>query len=337
MYTTSTQYFKNGNIELMPYRPYMFDNNTNNILAGFTFIEQSEQPIIPSKKYYVGCVKPNDTIIIRRIGGMGDVIWTLPVAKYLKEKYNCTIKYCTFEKDWDIFKNLSYVDEVLKKPYISVEDALATNWILDYWYSIEGNSVAGFEDSYDISWEWAFGKDANKDYVKECLQLTQQEESFAKEIFKNPTIIVALQSSAVKRSYPYAQAIINGIKDKGYDIAIVGNIPQKDQDGVINMTGKTNIRELFALIKESKMVICVDSGNLHIASQFNVPTICLFTTVKAYTRTKYYPNVTAIETDIACSPCLQINEYCPKEPECMSRIMPDTILKAVDKIIGDIK
>ena len=42
------------------------------------------------------------------------------------------------------------------------------------------------------------------------------------------------------------------------------------------MTGKTNISELFNLIRFSKIHITNDNGSMHVASLFEKKTICLF-------------------------------------------------------------
>lgn len=67
-------------------------------------------------------------------------------------------------------------------------------------------------------------------------------------------------------------------------VLIVGGIEElskstklfKEEDNLINLTGKTTLRELGALLKRCKLLISGDSGPVHLASCVNVPVIAIF-------------------------------------------------------------
>lgn len=71
----------------------------------------------------------------------------------------------------------------------------------------------------------------------------------------------------------------------GYKILIIGAnnerkigqllIDNTNKEYFTNLCGETNISELPELIAKSKLLICNDSGALHIAASVNTPTVCI--------------------------------------------------------------
>ena len=60
------------------------------------------------------------------------------------------------------------------------------------------------------------------------------------------------------------------------DIKIANSLSLINKKKIISMCGKTNISELFNLIRFSKIHITNDNGSMHVASLFEKKTICLF-------------------------------------------------------------
>lgn len=338
LYATATQFTQINGKNYMPLVPCLIDGKDYNsiIRSNLDCVEVSETPNVYKKKWFPNCFKAGDNVIIRRQGGHGDVIWTLPVAKKLKEM-GCNVKYCTAEKDFPLFENNPHICGHIAKPTISLTDSEWATWIIDYWYSVEGYSPASYKDPYDISYHWAFGTLPEIKEVAGNIFLTEAEKEWAKkQTGEKPYIAIALQSSAPKRSYPYvleAVKLIIQSYSKLYNIVLLGDRKEADVEGCINMTGKTNLRQLYAIINGCSCLVATDSGNIHIAGQFSKPTVALFSTVKSETRVKYYPKTKAIDTSLPCGGCLQINEHCPIEPLCMAQILPSDILEAMKGII----
>lgn len=68
-----------------------------------------------------------------------------------------------------------------------------------------------------------------------------------------------------------------------------------------------------ALIAQMNCFISVDSGSSHIGEAVKTPTIGIYTTVPAWTRTKYYQYSYAIEANPECFPCFTLDVVCPIE------------------------
>ena len=64
-----------------------------------------------------------------------------------------------------------------------------------------------------------------------------------------------------------------------------------------------------ALISQMDAFIAADSGMSHIAEAVKTETIGVYTTVPAWTRTKYYKHAHPIEADVECYPCFTLHVF----------------------------
>lgn len=96
----------------------------------------------------------------------------------------------------------------------------------------------------------------------------------------------------------------------------------------IDLSGKTDLKELAALIAKAKAVISNDSGPMHIAAALGVPVIALFGPTDPEKTGPYgwknNKNLKVIRTSVPCSPCFK--KKC-KDPVCMSGITVEKVLE----------
>jgi len=98
---------------------------------------------------------------------------------------------------------------------------------------------------------------------------------------------------------------------------------------------KTGIREMAALCKRCRIVICSEGGPLHIASSQGTRTISIFGPVDERVYGPYPPgeNNTVITSNIECRPCykrFKLPECDTKK--CLEDISVDTVFKAVTNL-----
>lgn len=105
---------------------------------------------------------------------------------------------------------------------------------------------------------------------------------------------------------------------------ICKNLPER----VINLAGRTSLRELIALIKKCKVFVTNDSGPMHIASALGVPLIALFGSTSDVT-TGPYGGGTVIHKHVACSPCYL--RECPIDFKCMKQITVEEVYASILK------
>ncbi len=100
--------------------------------------------------------------------------------------------------------------------------------------------------------------------------------------------------------------------------SICENLPSR----VINMAGKTTIREVLALIKCCTVLLTNDSGPMHIAAALKVPLVALFGSTSDV-KTGPFGIGTVIHKHVECSPCYK--RVCPIDFRCMKRIEVDEV------------
>lgn len=101
-----------------------------------------------------------------------------------------------------------------------------------------------------------------------------------------------------------------------------------------NLAGKTNIQELCAGIGGLDIFITNDSGPMHVAAAYEVPTVAIFGPTR-HAETCQWKNEKSIivrRDDVPCAPCMK--RTCPlKHHECMTKIEANDVIEEVKKII----
>jgi len=95
---------------------------------------------------------------------------------------------------------------------------------------------------------------------------------------------------------------------------------------VINIAGKNKLGTDVAIVKKADLMICGNTGILHMAASVGTKTIGLHGPNNPDTWGAYDKNAISILSDIYCSPCLYIgHDFGCNAPECMKRIKVDDV------------
>ena len=111
---------------------------------------------------------------------------------------------------------------------------------------------------------------------------------------------------------------------------LVHEICKEMPERVINLAGKTSIRELMALIQRCTAFLTNDSGPMHIAAALDTPLLALFGSTNEV-KTGPNPQGEVIHKHVSCSPCYR--RVCPIAFRCMKRIEVDEVYHALCHII----
>ena len=149
---------------------------------------------------------------------------------------------------------------------------------------------------------------------------------------------------SAKRWYPDEFAKVALALSKEYDIVIFGGPNEVDMAGDIekiliengvtnyrNLAGKTAVDELISFIGGLSLFITNDSGPMHIAAAFNVPTIAIFGPTD-FKETSPWQNSASyiISKNLPCSPCMK--RVCPlRHHNCMREITASDVLKIIKR------
>ncbi len=106
------------------------------------------------------------------------------------------------------------------------------------------------------------------------------------------------------------------------------------KDKIINLAGKLDVKDLFALMPKLKLFIANDGGPMHIAAAQGVPTIGLFGTDSPFRYAPFNRKSLAIYKNLPGHPCIKpyLKEFnsCGK---CLKAIKVEEVKLAIDKIL----
>lgn len=112
---------------------------------------------------------------------------------------------------------------------------------------------------------------------------------------------------------------------------LVNDICKQLPDRVINLAGKTTIREVVALIQNCTVFLTNDSGPMHICAALKTPLLALFGSTSDV-KTGPYGGGSVIHKHVECSPCYK--RVCPIDFRCMTRIGVDEVYNKLRALMG---
>ncbi|HZL97233.1 MAG TPA: lipopolysaccharide heptosyltransferase II [Terriglobales bacterium] len=158
--------------------------------------------------------------------------------------------------------------------------------------------------------------------------------------------IVAINPGATygsaKRWYPDRFAAVADALSEEWGAAVVvvgspaeaplaGEIETAARRGVVNLAGKTTVREMMALLSLSSFLVTNDSGPMHIGAALGVPLVAIFGPTD-WRRTSPWTSLAKIvRVEIDCSPCRR--RTCDRGHECMLGVTPEMVVDAARQLL----
>jgi lipopolysaccharide heptosyltransferase I len=117
------------------------------------------------------------------------------------------------------------------------------------------------------------------------------------------------------------------IAGRGKDAAAVAALA----GGAIDLTDKTTLRQLVALLENAAVVIANDSGPMHIAAALGRPLVTVFGPTNPVRTGPYQRQETVVRLDIVCSPCY--SKRCLHQ-SCLQGLGIEPVLAEVARQLG---
>lgn len=92
---------------------------------------------------------------------------------------------------------------------------------------------------------------------------------------------------------------------------------------------RLSLEELLGLLSQLRLLICMDSGMLHLGAALDLPTVCLFGGIDPAYRIMEGQPVTALQAELNCCPCNK-RETCGDKYDCVKALSPESVLRAVE-------
>jgi heptosyltransferase II len=169
-----------------------------------------------------------------------------------------------------------------------------------------------------------------------------------KHVFEKPTLGINAGATygSAKRWVPKRFAEVAAHLSNRFDIVIFGGAGETQTakeiaeelshlhvSNFLNLAGKTSIEELCAYIGGCSLFITNDSGPMHIAAAYQVPTVAIFGSTR-HEETSQWKNKKSIivRHDMECAPCMK--RECPlKHHECMLSITASEVIQAAKSLL----
>ena len=295
-------------IVLKPYRPIQLPLQIGLRYMRFNTIVLCENP----EQYFEN--EPLKRLIIRD-AGIGDLLLLEPVLRQIHKNENAELTVLT--RFPEVYHN---------NP--AVKDLIHMNSKAELPKGLKVSTWDNYEDlrSYSETCENRNTKHRT-DCYNQVFQLPVIEDKEPRIYFgsKDKPVIkkkegynyigVACDGSHFFRRYNRAVELIHYILDKDpKNIVVVigdgwedgqGFVKIKKHRRIIDLQGKTTIRQVFNLIKDMDYLIAVDTGLMHVGLALHVPTVCIFSIIDPKLRIDYYTGQREIiyKSDLDCIGC----------------------------------
>lgn len=331
-------------------------------------VESAHQTIIANLKFarFISYNRAIMRILIELPSWLGDSIMATPAIENIFDQFEeCEVTFIGLDIPIQALKNHPKAHDsiVIKKNYLSLYKFARQIGNYDFFFTFRGSfrsKILKFLVKSNAKFQYHHNIDVNKhqverytDFINQSLQIRsstgpltlyiQKFESSSKKklLGLNP----GASYGSAKRWYPEEFAKVAIELAPKFDILIFGGPKEKDIAKEIefflsksnvrnfkNLAGLTSISEVIEKISILDLFVTGDSGPMHIAASFNIPTVSIFGPTRSF-ETSQWMNKQSInlKKDLSCQPCMK--RTCPLgHHNCMKEIKAKDVLNALKNI-----
>ncbi|MBW2649289.1 MAG: glycosyltransferase family 9 protein [Deltaproteobacteria bacterium] len=309
-----------------------------------------------------------ENILIRGTNWIGDVIMTLPAISAVRKTFPHA-KISLLAKPWvaETYRICPEVDEVIIYQDLGVHHGIAGKYRLARELKSRGFDLAillqNAIEAAIIAWfagipiRAGYNSDGRGILLTHSVQRTRairkvHQVNYYLEMLKSLGFQSAGSDIKLKLSDDYlaiAEDVLDQYHVKKGDILIgiaillgsmgdrgrTGLVQQHSKNDLIDIAGKTSLKEAIALIARCDLFISNDSGLMHLAGALGVPLVAIFGSTNPTTTSPVGEKSVVIYKDVSCSPCLK--KECPTDFRCMDLIGVDDIYDAARDILDGVQ
>jgi heptosyltransferase-2 len=112
--------------------------------------------------------------------------------------------------------------------------------------------------------------------------------------------------------------------------AIAANLPKPP----IDLTGKTSIADLPALLSQCHLFLGNDSGAMHVAAAVGLPVVAIFGPTDPRGTSPVTPRASLVQQKPYCSPCFL--RRCPTDHRCMTAVTPPMVESVLSSLAQEV-
>ncbi|NOS99609.1 MAG: lipopolysaccharide heptosyltransferase II [Phycisphaerales bacterium] len=101
-----------------------------------------------------------------------------------------------------------------------------------------------------------------------------------------------------------------------------------------NLAGRTNLRDLVAILDRAAAVLTHDSGPMHIAAALNRPLVAILGPTNRHRTGPYGRAASVVQADLPCVPCyLKKLSQCPYDHKCMTSVDAADVARRIGALL----
>jgi len=267
-----------------------------------------------------------------------------------------------FDKLWPVKRKIALISQLRKTRYDLVVDfrnscfplLLNTSRKTSPWPHLSGKKLHLVDKHIRVM--RAFIK--NPDYKRlpagsKTFHISSQDFDYINNIIKensleeNQFIIESVGSRSELKRWPgnkfsqLGDKIVEELKFKvvlaagPHDCGLCKKVSTDARNKFIDLSGKTSLAQLSALMLKSKLIITNDSGNLHLASYLNVPVVAVFGPTDADKSGPWGAHGAVAKSPSSCAPCNKADCKLAK-PVCMEELSVEEVFAQTKRLINEL-
>lgn len=198
--------------------------------------------------------------------------------------------------------------------------------------------------------------------ARPAVHLTEAEREFARAFYRREApltnrVVVGIQPGTspamrwkqwpLERYRELIQTLISAHPD--YRIVLFGSAPEEQMTremahglgpNVLVVAGKTSVKQVAALIEGCDLLVCNDSGLMHVAVAVGTPVVAIYGPTDIRRTAPLGPLHSVVRHDLPCSPCFKLEGddqiYVCSHHDCLMTITPGEVFLALEESLGRI-
>jgi len=137
--------------------------------------------------------------------------------------------------------------------------------------------------------------------------------------------------------------VLKTLSEQGWHIVVLGTDAEREiaaeclkhvQGKHWNAAGETSLTQALSLVSLAQLMLCNDSGLMHVAAGLGIPTVTMFGATNPDRTSPSGKKVNVLYHPAQCSPCLQ-RECDVQGHPCMMNILPEYVIEACNNFLND--
>ncbi|MFB3819675.1 MAG: glycosyltransferase family 9 protein, partial [Candidatus Methylomirabilales bacterium] len=163
----------------------------------------------------------------------------------------------------------------------------------------------------------------------------------------HPLVVVHAVSRWMFKAWPEAACaeVVRDLAARGASVALTSGPAAAEQAAarrirdlagvpVLDLSGRTSLAELAAVLAEARLFVGVDSAPMHMAAALGVPVVALFGPSGEHSWGPWGEGHRVVAAPFLCRPCGQAGCLNSKRSHCLEAIAPAEVVAAADALLG---